>query len=528
VQSHWGQSTVSGFWGEYNCYNYYTPNNYVCGCVATAMAQIMRKHCFPISSVPAQTFTCSVNGAWKSLTMLGGVYSWSNMKLLPDEGGDTAPSTTIRSAIGKLCYDAGVSVSMQYSSGGSGAYSRNVPRALVNVFGYASALNFRIGWGGGEDEIRNAVLANLDHGYPVYLGISGDAGAHAVVADGYGFDSGIRYIHLNVGWNGGGNGGYQNAWYHVPTVDTAQGTFSFLNDIVYNIFPDSQKMLVSGRVMSLFGTPATNVTVLVREGPEGEICRTLKTNSKGIYTLACSGSEFSYKYFRIFATNGFYASGEIGVTAEISSEYSVGNVWGADLRLNEPVSYAVKLDANGGSGGSASFIARVGSGLPLALAAPSRPGFAFLGYFDAPEGYNVIQYFDALMNPSGIWHDASVKVLYAHWQTVAVQVGDVLVPFAWLDGFRLAGAHEYAALRDQDNDGHPAWQEFVAGTEPTNRASVLRTLIAVSNGHSRITWTPDLGPARVYSVEGKTNLADAAWGPTNKSSRFFRVRVDMP
>jgi len=239
VQSHWGQSTVEGIGGDYSCYNYYTPpyangtsSNYPCGCVATAMAQIMRYHRYPTASVSARTFNCSVGGVSRDLTMLGGYYDWSNMMLTPDEGGDFAPNSTIRSAIGKLCYDAGVSVKMDYASGGSGALSTDVPKALTNVFDYASAYRC----GGGESNIRNAILVNLDHGCPVYLGISG-AGRHAVVADGYGYNSGIRYIHLNMGWIWRGNGDYQNAWYNVPTVDTAQeGTYSVLNDTAVPTF----------------------------------------------------------------------------------------------------------------------------------------------------------------------------------------------------------------------------------------------------------------------------------------------------
>ncbi len=43
VQSKWGQSTAE--WRREdakNCFNWYTPSNYPCGCVATAMAQVMR------------------------------------------------------------------------------------------------------------------------------------------------------------------------------------------------------------------------------------------------------------------------------------------------------------------------------------------------------------------------------------------------------------------------------------------------------------------------------------------------------
>ena len=48
------------------------------------------------------------------------------------------------------------------------------------------------------------------------------------------------------------------------------------------------------------------------------------------------------------------------------------------------------------------------------------------------------------------------------------------------------------------------------------------------NGMALVAWTPDLGAARVYVVEGRTNLTDGVWGTTNSGARFFRVNVGMP
>ena len=45
VRTQWGQSDD----GTYNIFNYYTPNNYKCGCVATAGAQIMKRWEWPES-----------------------------------------------------------------------------------------------------------------------------------------------------------------------------------------------------------------------------------------------------------------------------------------------------------------------------------------------------------------------------------------------------------------------------------------------------------------------------------------------
>ena len=137
VQSQWSQASAQG----YNCYNLYTPNNYVCGCVATALAQLIRYWQFPVNGIGQASRAVYVNGTGQWATTrggngTGGAYNWGLMPLIP-------ASTTYNAAqwqmIGSLCYDAGLSVNMQYSSGGSGAYMYACAGALTGVFGYPSA-----------------------------------------------------------------------------------------------------------------------------------------------------------------------------------------------------------------------------------------------------------------------------------------------------------------------------------------------------------------------------------------------------
>ena len=68
----------------------------------------------------------------------------------------------------------------------------------------------------------------------------------------------------------------------------------------------------------------------------------------------------------------------------------------------------------------------------------------------------------------------------------------------------------------------------MAGSNPIDGSSVFLATIDEENGQLTVGWTPDLGPARVYTVEGRSALNDSGWAPTNGASRFFRVKVQLP
>ena len=75
----------------------------------------------------------------------------------------------------------------------------------------------------------------------------------------------------------------------------------------------------------------------------------------------------------------------------------------------------------------------------------------------------------------------------------------------WLEGYGLPtdGSADYA---DPDHDGMNNWQEWVAGTNPTNAASVLRLQLPLFvPGRVMLTWSSVT--SRAYFVERATNLA---------------------
>jgi hypothetical protein len=63
-----------------------------------------------------------------------------------------------------------------------------------------------------------------------------------------------------------------------------------------------------------------------------------------------------------------------------------------------------------------------------------------------------------------------------------------------------------AETNDSDGDGMPAWQEHIAGTDPTNRASLLAvTNFPSLNASTFVIAWPSVSN-RVYEVDRATNL----------------------
>lgn len=155
------------------------------------------------------------------------------------------------------------------------------------------------------------------------------------------------------------------------------------------------------------------------------------------------------------------------------------------------------------------------------LPCPVRDNYIFGGWWTGANGTG------SLVTDNTILIQGTDHTLYAKWEAQTTSQG---TPYVWLQQYGLVAGDDYeaAALSDIDGDGFVAWQEYLAGSDPTNGASLLVASIAVSNGTPAIAWTPNLGTSRTYTVIGKSTLADEVWGPTNAGSKFFRIKVQMP
>lgn len=351
VQSTWDQSTAGGV----NTYNIYTPNNYVCGCVATAMAQLMRFHQHPTTGVGTTSFSISICGSATTRALrggngVGGAYSWSDMVLSPGASTTTAQ----RQAIGALTADAGVAVNMDYCSGASGTDTLYAANAFKNTFGYSNAIRGRdSSWGNIPAANRNAMVnPNLDAGYPVLFGITG-AGGHAIVGDGYGYDSSTMYHHLNMGWSGS-----NNLWYNLPTIDTTYYNFNSVYKCVYNVYKTGGGEIISGRVTDASGAPIAGATVIATRSGGGTYTDT--TDAKGIYALSKVPSASTYT-INVTKSGYTFTSKQATTGTSTNDTITTGNVWAVDF-----------TGTGGGSGGGG--VNLLPLGIPVIIGGGSGSG----------------------------------------------------------------------------------------------------------------------------------------------------------
>lgn len=326
VQSKWAQGNE----GSTYCYNLYTPNHYVCGCVATALAQVMRFFALPTLAVGTPAFTIYVNGIPQTASLRGGngsggPYDWADMVLDPN----SATGDVQRQAIGALTYDAGVAVQMQYAADGSGAYSQYVATALTGPFGYSNArFGTNYNYSLPSANLTSMINPNLDAGFPAILGITSSSAGHEIVVDGYGYTSSTLYHHLNLGW-----AGTADAWYNLPTINAGGYNFNAVPDCTYNIFPQGLGEIISGRVLDAGGNPISGAKVTAVQTGGGSYSAT--SNSQGIYALAKIPSASTYIITPSQSGSTFYSR---TVTTGTSINYGTasGNLWGIDFVENSP------------------------------------------------------------------------------------------------------------------------------------------------------------------------------------------------
>ncbi|MBQ6277270.1 MAG: C10 family peptidase [Bacteroidales bacterium] len=222
-------------WNQNAPYSNFCPG--FTGCVATAMAQIMKYWSYPARGIGSHTYHPTlVTVGDLSADFENTNYDWDNMLNI------YTPSATQeqQDAVATLMFHCGVAVEMIYGlPSGSGAqtisYGLDEPcaeNALKNFFGYKTTIQGLIRNDYTDTNWINILKAELDAGRPIlYSGYDPEVDGHAFVCDGYDAN---EYFHFNFGW-----GSLEDGYYLIDAVTLGTADYSYDQEAVIGIEPDA-------------------------------------------------------------------------------------------------------------------------------------------------------------------------------------------------------------------------------------------------------------------------------------------------
>lgn len=163
------------------------------GCVATAMAQVMKQHNWPETGEGSNSY--SWNGQTLSMDFSETTFDWDNMT---NTYSQDSPEIN-ENAVALLMKACGYSVNMGYGLNGSGAYSNEVVGALIDHFKYGVESTYLTRESFGLYDWESLCYMSLENNCSIYYSGQNTSVGHAFVCDGY---RGDGFFHFNWGWGG--------------------------------------------------------------------------------------------------------------------------------------------------------------------------------------------------------------------------------------------------------------------------------------------------------------------------------------
>ncbi|MBN2175088.1 MAG: thiol protease/hemagglutinin PrtT [Bacteroidales bacterium] len=192
------------------------------GCVATAMAQLMKYYNFPIHGTGSNSYNS--NYGFVEANFEDG-YNWYEMEFQLSGEND---------AVAELLFHDAVSINSQFFPNGTGGFDFDARDALVEYFNYKGSAQFiwRVAYSGDWGLL---IRDEIEKGRPVLYGFADSSAntGHTAVLDGY---QETHFFHLNWGW-----GGTYNGYYYLDTISAGGYNFNYQHDAVIGIQPDIEE-----------------------------------------------------------------------------------------------------------------------------------------------------------------------------------------------------------------------------------------------------------------------------------------------
>ncbi len=247
------------------------------GCVATAMAQVLKTFEYPAKCNGGEyTYSYFLNyndkdpNAARQLTLNYDNVNFDWAEMLDSYSASSTASQ--RKAVADLMYAVGVASDMTYGTRVSGANGAYTAQGLIRNFDYSRDMTYEMREWYDLLTWEDMIYSILKGGHAAfYTGENSNSstdsekvGAHAFVVDGY---RGDGFFHLNWGW-----GGVSDGYFLLSSLDPAsQGIggslsgYNFTQSTIVNMKPKTSEKVVAPIVFALvheqeFGVSPTTVT----------------------------------------------------------------------------------------------------------------------------------------------------------------------------------------------------------------------------------------------------------------------------
>ncbi|MHC4556220.1 MAG: C10 family peptidase [Planctomycetota bacterium] len=329
---------VDTAWDQDTPYNDLCPldpidaNRCVVGCVATAMAQVLNYHkeCnVNFSHSDAYTSFHGINVDGESALYDFPSFPELNDYLAVVRSKYRAGLELDDTDAAALSFASGVAIQMDYSSEGSGAYTSDVPEALLSKFNFHSAEMV----GGLSCEFFPVLEENLINGLPALFSIKYPDGfvGHVIICDGYNTDG---EYHLNFGWGSERPDTMTEAWYRLPMDIPTR--LCILRDAILNIKPDRPSIdiePVSLMFYSLPGEESEPQTLCIENNEAGTLINSiscpegfLASISNGVYSEQIDSFSIESPGEETLVNVKFYPDVASGYNGVLKIEYNDSNI----------------------------------------------------------------------------------------------------------------------------------------------------------------------------------------------------------
>jgi len=191
------------------------------GCVATAMAQVMKYYNFPTKGYGTHSFIPESHPEYGNQYANFGstTYNWNSMSL-----------NSSNSHVALLIYHCAVSVDMDFGPDGSAANtSTDAKNALKNYFKYDESITNLSKENYDNNAWHNLLIEELNGGHPVIYSGRDSTSGHSFICDGYQTNS---YFHFNWGW-----GGYYDGYFYLNDLTPGSNSFNLNQNGLFYIKP---------------------------------------------------------------------------------------------------------------------------------------------------------------------------------------------------------------------------------------------------------------------------------------------------